>query len=323
MFSDSHSVPSTNVGRIRAKSDRSGTNEGRNSLPDASGFVTSRAHQIASPEGFPGSYSPYLCDQHAHHKDIYLTPIVENLSGAPRPNLSGKTIAYLSNIGVSSSPEIARAVWMHALTTMYSPAYLSENAGGLRQGFPRIPLPQNADLLRQSAALGEKLAALLDPDTPVEGVTAGEIRPELAAIAVPTGQNFALTAGWGNRTDKSITMPGKGKSKARAYDAAEAATASHAAILGEKTRDVFLNDTSHWKNIPETVWETHIGGYQVLKKWLSYREKTIIGRDLEPAEIRHVMETARRLAAILLLGPALDASFQAIVKTPRPSAQGP
>ena len=288
-------------------------------LPDAGGFLISRAQGIAHPEGFPACWTKILADDHGMRTDAFVFPSIENLSGAPRPNLSPQTNAYLSNIGLSCSPDTARAVWLHALATLYSPAYLSENAGGLRQGFPRVPLPENADLLRRSAALGEQLAALLDPDTAVAGVTAGKIRPELAAIAVPVGGNFALTAGWGNRTENGITMPGRGKSKLRAYTETEAATAAHAAILGEKTRDVFLNDTSFWQNIPEAVWETHIGGYQVLKKWLSYREKTIIGRDLTAGDIRHVMETARRLAAILLLGPELDASFRACAEPPAPA----
>jgi hypothetical protein len=30
----------------------------------------------------------------------------------------------------------------------------------------------------------------------------------------------------------------------------------------------------NWRNIPTKVWGYHIGGYQVIKKWLSYREKT-------------------------------------------------
>ena len=60
-----------------------------------------------------------------------------------------------------------------------------------------------AKTLTQSAARGRALAQLLDPDTPVPGVTTGALRPEIAAIAVPattdgrnmSGDDFALTAG--------------------------------------------------------------------------------------------------------------------------------
>jgi hypothetical protein len=55
-----------------------------------------------------------------------------------------------------------------------------------------------------------------------------------------------------------------------------------------------------------------IGGYQVIKKWLSYREEPLLGRPLTKDEARYVQEMARRIAAILLLEPALDANYQAV-----------
>jgi hypothetical protein len=36
--------------------------------------------------------------------------------------------------------------------------------------------------------------------------------------------------------------------------------------------DVYLNDVAYWKGIPARVWDYTIGGYQVIKKWLSYRD---------------------------------------------------
>jgi len=78
-------------------------------------------------------------------------------------------------------------------------------------------------------------------------------------------------------------------------------------LLGETTYDVYLNDVAYWKNIPERVWDYTIGGYQVIKKWLSYRELELLNRPLTPEEAREVMNMARRIAAIVLLDPALDA----------------
>lgn len=59
------------------------------------------------------------------------------------------------------------------------------------------------------------------------------------------------------------------------------------------------------------MWEAHIGGYQVLKKRLSYRDRPILDRPWTGEEVSHVQATARRLVAILLMGPDLDASFRA------------
>lgn len=57
--------------------------------------------------------------------------------------------------------------------------------------------------------------------------------------------------------------------------------------------------------------ECRIGGYQVLKKWLSYRDHSITGRPLAAEEVGHLQQTARRIAAILLLGSDLDSSYRA------------
>jgi len=70
-----------------------------------------------------------------------------------------------------------------------------------------------------------------------------------------------------------------------------------------------------WKNIPENVWNYTIGGYQVIKKWLSYRELDLLKRSLTSDEAREVMNMARRIAAILLLEPALNANYQSIKKS--------
>jgi hypothetical protein len=63
--------------------------------------------------------------------------------------------------------------------------------------------------------------------------------------------------------------------------------------------------------VPSRVWEYTIGGYQVLKKWLSYRERELLGRPLKVEEVREVTNIARRIAA-LLLEPELDANYLAV-----------
>ena len=93
-----------------------------------------------------------------------------------------------------------------------------------------------------------------------------------------------LTAGWGHAGKGGAVMPGRGRIVTRDYAPDEAPAQAEAALLGARTTDVFLNDDAYWRNIPETVWNFTIGGYQVLKKWLSYREQPLLGRALTPAE---------------------------------------
>ena len=270
----------------------------------------------------------------------------DNEDGDRRPNLSGVAQRYLDRLGLS-----AEDLFHHVLATLHDPAYREANAGALRMEWPRIPLPgwpaprnaglspapirpalpppmrasrsqpnkespaspdsHAADALAQSAARGRQLAALLDPDTPVPGVTTGALRPEIAAIAVPattdgrnmTGDDFALTAGWGHVGASGAVMPGQGRIVERAFTPDEGIALSVALpALGDTTFDVYLNDRAFWRNVPAAVWNYKLGGYQVLKKWLSYRERGILDRSLRPEEVQHFTDAARRIAAILLNG---------------------
>ena len=38
---------------------------------------------------------------------------------------------------------------------------------------------------------------------------------------------------------------------------------------------------ARWRGVPGAAWDYKIGGFQVLRKWLSYRDKRVLGRDLE------------------------------------------
>ena len=60
------------------------------------------------------------------------------------------------------------------------------------------------------------------------------------------------------------------------------------------------------------MWDYTIGGYQVIKKWLSYREEPLLGRPLQPDEVREVTNMARPIAAILLLEPDLNTNYEAV-----------
>ena len=230
-----------------------------------------------------------------------------------RLNLSAKAQAYLDRLGLG-----VEDLFHHALAVLHDPAYREANAGALRMEWPRIPLPGwpggdapgSADELAASAARGRELAALLDPETPVPGVTAGTLRPELAVIAVPStadghniaGEDFTLTAGWGHFGTGGAVMPGQGRAVERDYTAAEReALRGAVAVLGDGAVDVHLNDNARWRNVSAAVWNYKLGGYQVLKKWLSYREHRVLGRNLLPEEVRHFTDTARRIAAILMM----------------------
>ena len=144
----------------------------------------------------------------------------------------------------------------------------------------------------------------------VAGVTTGALRTELASIAVPAttsggnmvGGDFAVSAGRGHFGTGEAVMPGQGRFVERDYTAAErAALADAVPTPGNTTFDVYLNEQAYWLNVPAAVWNYQLGGYQVLKKWLSYRESKVLGRSLKSEEVEHFTETARRITAIIQL----------------------
>jgi hypothetical protein len=49
-----------------------------------------------------------------------------------------------------------------------------------------------------------------------------------------------------------------------------------------------------------------------IEEVLSYREQKLLGRALSPEETREVMNMARRLAAIVLMEPALNANYLSV-----------
>ena len=228
-----------------------------------------------------------------------------------RSNLTATARRYLDRLGLG-----VEDLFHHVLATLHDPAYRAANVGALRMEWPRVPLPgwpddgaaDAADALARSAERGRELAALLDPETPVPGVTTGTPRPEIAAIAVPAttdgrnmaGDDFALTAGWGHVGAGGAVMPGQGRAIERAHTPEErAALDGSIPAIGETTFDIHLNANACWRNVPAAVWRYKFGGYQVLKKWLSYRERDILRHPLTLEEVQNFTDTARRISSIL------------------------
>ena len=232
-------------------------------------------------------------------------------SSARRANLSATAQRYLDRLGMG-----VEDLFHYVLAVLHNPTYRVANSGTLRMEWPRIPLPGwpdakadgAAQALAESAARGRDLAALLDPETPVPGVTRASLRPEIAAVAVPATidggnmavEDFVVSAGWGHYGKDNAVMPGQGRAVERPYKLEERiALGSALPALGEGTLDIYINQNAFWRNVPAAVWNYKLGGYQVLKKWLSYRERGVLGRALQPEEVQDFTDTARRIAAIL------------------------
>ena len=239
---------------------------------------------------------------------------VDDDGGQCPSNLSFAARHYLDRLGLGVAD-----LFHYVIATLHDPEYRTANAGALRMEWPRVPLPGwpdgdtagATDVLTESAARGRKLAALLDSHTPVAGVTTGSLRPELAAISVPmttdggnmAGVDFVVSTGWGHFGSGGVVTPGQGRIVERDYTDDERAALADAIpdfeqVWGDTTFDVYLNDRAYWRNVPVGVWNYQLGGYQVLKKWLSYRERRVLGRPLLPEEVQYFTDTSRRIVAI-------------------------
>lgn len=252
-------------------------------------------------------------------------------AGAGRPNLSERALEYLAGIGVPDaqvSQESAALVWLHALAVGYSPLYLEENGDAIRNDWPRVPLPMALEGLRASAQLGQRIADLLDLDRGdvILGPRSRELRRTIAvltkaggAAVVPEHGDLAVTAGWATeqtRVQRSgavsrIVMPSGGKTviRHRTDDERGSLSDDELELLGTDVVDVYLNDDVYWRGVPQAAWDFKIGGFQVLRKWLSYRASNILERDLALAEVRAFTSICLRLTELVLLGPELDANY--------------
>ena len=176
-------------------------------------------------------------------------------------------------------------------------------------GPPSVDADPTREWLLRGAALGKRVAALLDIETPVHGIETGGLDPalrSLARYAMADGstprertEDVVLKARWGTRGQGGVVMPEPDSSVA----------------LGDGTRDVPANARARWSGVPDAVWNYHLGGYQVLKKWLSYREEAVLRRPLTLEEVRTFTAICRRIAALLALGPELDAHYRAATGT--------
>ena len=203
------------------------------------------------------------------------------------------------------------ALALHVVATLLSPSYAKSNAGALRSDWARIPIPSDPEIFKRSAECGRLASELMNSEVPVIGVTAGSLLKGLSEIAVPRGKTYELK-GWGyrqtSRTGGNIVMPATGDARPREWSADE-----KLAIIACGTRQgldedaVFeMNGDAFWQGVPAAVWNYELGGYIVLRKWLSYRDDGVLNRPLTGTEVLHFSGVVRRLTELMMLGPALD-----------------
>jgi hypothetical protein len=199
-----------------------------------------------------------------------------------------------------------------AFAIMHAPSYQAEHKSALSADWAHVPIPKDAKLFDRLATAGEQVTRLLDG-----GRDAGDV------IEAVVGAEGVRVLGPLKRTDGKQVRPddlrititywggGKGRWKPRPFMADELPAIDYADAWGERTGDLFINDDAYFADVPELIWNFQLGGYPVLKKWLGYRQADRRdGKPLTDDERRWFRQVIQRIAALLALGPSLDALYQ-------------
>jgi predicted helicase len=99
---------------------------------------------------------------------------------------------------------------------------------------------------------------------------------------------------------KDYPDAGLGKFDGKGDDVVEAVRYS------EAEKAIWINKTQCFKPVPEDVWNFHIGGYQVLEKYLKSRK----GRQLSLDEMKHVGHVADSLAFTIVQMEKIDKAYK-------------
>jgi hypothetical protein len=201
-----------------------------------------------------------------------------------------------------------------ALGILYAPAYQAEHASALSADWAHLPIPKDMQLFERLVEAGDRVVRLLDANY--------DAREIIAAIL---GHDRASAVGALRRQDGQQITPddlkvtvtywggGKGRWNPRAYLEEEKPADQYATLWGDRTGDLFINDTAFFCNVPEGVWLFQLGGYPILKKWLGYRQANRCGANpLSNEERQWFRAVIQRIAALLALSPQLDALYQQV-----------
>lgn len=195
-------------------------------------------------------------------------------------------------------------VFNYIYAIFHSPTYRKRYAEFLKIDFPRVPLTSDKVLFRKLCALGGELVALhllespklnkLVTTYPKKGSDTVEnvryLEPGLPLTSILSPQ-----AGRGSKRD-SLSGPGAGEGKGE---------------VGERKSNgrIYINRDQYFAGIRPEEWEFHIGGYQVLQKWLKDRK----GRKLSADDLTHYQRVVVALRETIRLMAEID---QAIPKWP-------
>lgn len=191
---------------------------------------------------------------------------------------------------------------------LHAPAYQEEHKSALSADWAHLPIPKERAIFDHLVEQVEYVTRLLDANRDAADVVEAILGRERAAVLGPLRRIDDENL---RPSDLKITVSYWGGSSGRWKPRAYAAEEAPLDIWGERTGDLYINDTAFFANVPKAVWTYQLGGYPVLKKWLGYRQADRRDdRPLTDDERLWFRQVIQRIGALLALGPTLDALYQ-------------
>lgn len=268
-------------------------------------------------------FSTTLVNRHVHERGSAVFPREtrgDDLLSDRDANISEKTWRILrSHFGLSGERRDIEArafvgkLFRVGFAILHAPAYQAEHKSALSADWAHLPVPKDAELLAALVGKGEQVTRLFDANRDARDVIEAIVGRERTASIGPMRRS---DGGHLRPDDLKITVTywggGKGRWKPRPFGVDDAPDEAWGeGIWGEQTGDLYINEDAFFANVPEAVWSYQLGGYPVLKKWLGYRQADRRGGlALTDDERKWVRQIIQRIAALLALGPELDALYQ-------------
>ncbi|RMF81964.1 MAG: hypothetical protein D6737_03365 [Chloroflexi bacterium] len=159
-------------------------------------------------------------------------------------------------------------VFHYAYAVFHCPTYRERYAEFLKIDFPRLPLTSDVALFR---ALCEQGAALVD----LHLMRSPALAQLMTRFPVEGDNTVAARGGY-----PKYTPPPDDGNDGRVY----------------------INKTQYFEGVPPDVWDFHIGGYQVLSKWLKDRR----GRVLDYQDLQHYQRIVVALHETMRIMQVID-----------------
>ena len=190
-------------------------------------------------------------------------------------------------------------VFNYIYAIFHSPTYRKRYAEFLKIDFPRVPLTSDKKLFRKLCALGAELVGLHLLES-----------PKVNDFVTKYPKKGSDTVDKVTYLDPTV-IPTEGAKRRSGGISSEAGETPPIAALrrgdrkepsGDKSAGrVYINDEQYFEGVKPEWFEFHIGGYQVLQKWLKDRK----GRKLSNDDITHyqrvvvaIQETIRLMSEI-------------------------